>query len=103
MEALRECPCCGKPGEMKTVYQRFRHGWIGCPACGLYMQWKNDPEAAIRRWNRRTAPLPGQQRLCISCHYSEAAFGKLYCMGQRDKPEVRASDHCNNWRPEEGA
>ena len=53
MEKLRECPCCGKPGEMKTVYQRFRHGWIGCPACGIYMQWKNDPAAAVRRWNRR--------------------------------------------------
>lgn len=53
MERLRECPCCGKPGEMKTVFQRFRHGWIGCPACGLYMQWKNDPAAAVKRWNRR--------------------------------------------------
>ena len=55
MEDLRECPCCGAPGKLKSVkaYVGFMRGWVGCPACGLYKQWTRDPAGAIRTWNRR--------------------------------------------------
>ena len=55
MEELRECPCCGAPGKLKSVkaYVGFMRGWVGCPACGLYIHWAHDPEGAIRKWNRR--------------------------------------------------
>ncbi|MBQ6359214.1 MAG: Lar family restriction alleviation protein [Clostridia bacterium] len=58
MEDLRECPCCGKPGQVQgtrhpDVKRGFMHGWVGCPACGLYIQWTHDPAGAIRKWNRR--------------------------------------------------
>lgn len=60
MEDLRECPCCGKAAQGKSVYypgriQGFMRGWVGCPACGLYIQWTHDPSGAIRKWNRRAA------------------------------------------------
>lgn len=29
------------------------HGWVGCPKCGLYIQWKRDPAYAEMKWNRR--------------------------------------------------
>lgn len=57
MEDLRECPCCGKPGDIKVVRTKIEpgvfFGWVGCPACGLYIHWARDPELAIRKWNRR--------------------------------------------------
>ena len=55
MEELRECPCCGAPGKIKSVkaYVGFMRGWVGCPACGLYIHWAHDPAGAIRKWNRR--------------------------------------------------
>ena len=55
MEELRECPCCGAPGKLKSVkaYVGFMRGWVGCPACGLYIHWAHDPSGAIRKWNRR--------------------------------------------------
>ena len=58
MENLRECPCCGKAAQGKAAYnpgrnQGFMRGWVGCPACGLYIQWTHDPSGAIRKWNRR--------------------------------------------------
>lgn len=58
MEELRECPCCGAPGKLKSVkaYVGFMRGWVGCPACGLYIHWAHDPAGAIRKWNRRAAP-----------------------------------------------
>ena len=57
---VRECPCCGKPGKLKDAQKTtrrgsFRQGWVGCPACGLYIQWAHDPSGAIRKWNRRDA------------------------------------------------
>ena len=62
MEALRECPCCGKPGAVKITNKVLKNGalilaqgWVGCPACGLYKQWTRDPAGAIRIWNRRDA------------------------------------------------
>ena len=55
MIELKPCPFCGYPDQSAELFNMpFKgHGWIGCPACGLYMQWKNDPAAAIKRWNRR--------------------------------------------------
>lgn len=55
---VRECPCCGKPGKLKDAQKTtrrgsFRQGWVGCPACGLYIQWAHDPRWAIEKWNRR--------------------------------------------------
>lgn len=53
----RECPCCGGPGQVKTVNTPHAHGWVGCTACGLYIQWSWNPLAAPCRWNQRTEPL----------------------------------------------
>lgn len=39
---------------MKTARATaFRRGWVGCPECGLYIQWAHDPDGAIANWNRR--------------------------------------------------
>lgn len=53
MNELENCPCCGGAGEVKDVQGKFRHGWVGCPNCGLYINWAHDPQAAIAKWNRR--------------------------------------------------
>lgn len=58
---IKNCPCCGEPGKLKDGITRthsgnYRRGWVGCPACGLYIQWAHDPEGAIAKWNRRAAP-----------------------------------------------
>ncbi len=52
---LEDCPCCGEPGKLKSVkaYVGFMRGWVGCPACGLYIHWAHDPGGAIEKWNRR--------------------------------------------------
>lgn len=52
----RECPCCGAPGQVKAVNTPHSHGWVGCTACGLYIQWNRDPKDALEKWNRRAAP-----------------------------------------------
>ena len=58
MPDLKECPCCGKPGKLRDIRKTtrrgsFRQGWVGCPECGLYIQWAHDPRGAIEKWNRR--------------------------------------------------
>lgn len=55
MTELKPCPCCGAPGKLKSVkaYVGFMRGWVGCPACGLYIHWAHDPEGSIAKWNRR--------------------------------------------------
>lgn len=55
---IKDCPCCGAPGKLKSVksYVGFMRGWVGCPACSLYIQWAQDPADAIAKWNRRAAP-----------------------------------------------
>ena len=56
MATLECCPCCGGPGKLKDSRGRqVRQGWVGCPACGLYIGWKISPDGAIRKWNRRAA------------------------------------------------
>ena len=54
MEKIKACPLCGGPGRIKDSQGRqVRQGWVGCPACGLYISWKISPDGAIRKWNRR--------------------------------------------------
>ena len=54
MVQIKACPCCGGPGLLKDVRGRIRRGWVGCPACSLYINWQIDPAGAIKKWNRRT-------------------------------------------------
>ena len=54
METIKACPCCGQPGQLKDAHGRIRQGWVGCPACQLYISWKISPDGAVRKWNRRT-------------------------------------------------
>lgn len=53
---LKACPLCGAPGKGKRSETSFPHGWVGCPDCGLYIQWVHDARAAVKKWNTRTAP-----------------------------------------------
>lgn len=56
MLTIKSCPCCGGPGRLKDSQGRqVRQGWVGCPACGLYISWKISPDGAVRKWNRRYA------------------------------------------------
>jgi len=52
---LKYCPCCGKPGQLNDVFSKvnFRHGWVGCPSCKLYIQWTHDYTFAVMMWNTR--------------------------------------------------
>lgn len=54
MEPIKSCPLCGGPGKLKDSQGRqVRQGWVGCPACGLYISWKISPDGAVAKWNRR--------------------------------------------------
>ena len=53
MEKIENCPCCGGEGKLKDAHGKIRQGWVGCPVCQLYINWKIDPAGAIRKWNRR--------------------------------------------------
>ena len=50
---LKPCPLCGGPGQLKICPKPYRHGWVGCSVCGLYINWNNAPEGAVKKWNRR--------------------------------------------------
>ena len=52
-EPLLECPHCGGKSEIKSFSGMFQHGWVGCPACGIYKNWNHDPQGAIEKWNKR--------------------------------------------------
>lgn len=53
---LEPCPCCGGEARLKDVQgAKIRQGWVGCPACHLYINWKVSPGGAIRKWNKRVA------------------------------------------------
>lgn len=66
MVQLENCPCCGGPGQLKDVHNKIRQGWVGCPACGLYINWKIDPAGAIKKWNTRTWPGKDLSPLAVS-------------------------------------
>lgn len=53
---LLSCPCCGGEGYEKKTYDKFPHGWVGCPVCHLYINWTYDDSVAIKRWNTRVMP-----------------------------------------------
>lgn len=61
MAELKACPCCGAPGQMKDMHNKIRQGWVGCPGCGLYIQWKISPDGAVRKWNARAGQAPPLQ------------------------------------------
>lgn len=50
---LKKCPFCGLPGQIKDIPTPFRHGWVGCKSCGCYINWKQSPAGAVKKWNRR--------------------------------------------------
>lgn len=54
MVRIEDCPFCGEAGKMKDIATPFRHGWVGCPECKVYISWKVSPKHAIATWNRRT-------------------------------------------------
>lgn len=87
MEDLRECPCCGKPGQVQgtrhpDVKRGFMHGWVGCPACGLYIQWTHDPAGAIRKWNRRADSIQPNMRLIDANALYRTAVNRAEKRGQ---------------------
>ena len=72
MERIENCPCCGGEGKLKDVHARIRHGWVGCPACRLYINGNISPEGAIRAWNRRfqvriDAPIFDREEIFTDC------------------------------------
>lgn len=82
----RECPCCGGPGQVKTVNTPHSHGWVGCSTCGLYIQWNWDPHDALDKWNRRTS-----EREWIDADTPPERSG-MYIVTLRDK---RSTDACH--------
>ena len=109
MEELKTCPFCGGDARLRPWVAPGRSEmdpfWVACcDDCGN-MTWPySGKEAAVMRWNRRVGQTGTEDaappKRCISCRYSTAVFGKLFCVGMPDKPEVRASDHCDAWKPE---
>lgn len=65
METIRDCPCCGGPGRLKDIHGRIRQGWVGCPDCHLYINWKIDPAGAIAKWNKR-AEAPDSMTVALT-------------------------------------
>lgn len=53
MIELKNCPHCGKPAQSKTIDKPYRHGWVGCPNCGIYKNWTYSIKEAVEIWNRR--------------------------------------------------
>lgn len=69
---IEPCPHCGAPGQMKVIDKPYRHGWVGCPECRLFINWNIDPAGAVRAWNRRTsvrvdAPIFDREELFPDC------------------------------------
>ena len=57
---LKPCPFCGGAAEVKSSRvptaggsKSYMRGWVGCKACGAYMQWTYEPSFAVRKWNQR--------------------------------------------------
>lgn len=69
MTSLENCPLCGGPGRLKDSQGRqVRQGWVGCPACGLYISWKISPDGAIRKWNQRAREEGLQTTIALLKH-----------------------------------
>ena len=52
-EAPGPCPFCGGPGQVKAIPKPFRHGWVGCPECRVFITWNQSEAASVAVWNRR--------------------------------------------------
>ena len=52
---MKNCPFCGGEAKIKEIPKPFRHGWVGCPECKVYMNWNHSPDGAVRKWDRRTS------------------------------------------------
>lgn len=106
---LKSCPFCEGEARLRPWNPPGRSEtdpfWVvTCEDCGA-MTWPYSGKAdAIKRWNLRrgTAEREEPRRRCISCRYSRSVFGKLFCMGVPDTLEVKASDFCDAWTPEDG-
>ena len=53
-----KCPFCGgeasiKGSKVQTHCGSYMRGWVGCPDCGVYIQWTHDAAGAVKKWNRR--------------------------------------------------
>lgn len=53
-----KCPFCGgeasiKGSKVQTHGGSYMRGWVGCPDCGVYIQWTHDAAGAVKKWNRR--------------------------------------------------
>lgn len=60
MTEIRECPCCGKPGELSEAVGPkppfAGYGWVGCRPCHLFIEYINGERGkrlAVVAWNRR--------------------------------------------------
>lgn len=56
---MRKCPFCGGEAQLKEIPKPFRHGWVGCPVCKVYMNWSHSPDGAVKKWDRRTDDREG--------------------------------------------
>lgn len=65
MTELGNCPHCGEQMQIKIIPKPFMHGWVGCPACGVYKQWNHDPEGAIRIMNRHVGLTPDEAMAAV--------------------------------------
>ena len=53
MDDLRACPFCGGKAQIKIICKPYRHGWVGCPACRVFINWNQSEAASVAVWNRR--------------------------------------------------
>ena len=59
MEEIKACRRCGRPGKIKDTFVKFRRGWVGCPACSLYINWQIDPAGAVKKMEQaETIEIP---------------------------------------------
>ena len=65
MTELGKCLHCGKPLQIKKIPKPFMHGWVGCPFCGVYKRWNNDPEGAVRIMNKHIGLTPEEAMAAV--------------------------------------
>ena len=58
---LEACPFCGGDGQIKVIVKPYKHGWVGCSECHVYINWNHDPMSAIAVWNKRVV-LPIKEK-----------------------------------------
>ena len=53
MIKLKNCPFCGGEAQVKAADKPYRHGWVGCPRCRVYINWNQSEAASVAVWNSR--------------------------------------------------